>query len=124
MIKKLWLLKLDLFLILLALVGAYLALLTGIERASLTAHVTRVERRIGTFKITDPTLVQIQAVETDNPLEFAWRIYLPANYSTSIVQSFDSAGSTSSWSTNVNPTEFMARVILHESNGLLECYKC
>ncbi len=122
MIKKLWQLKLDLILILFAIVGGYLALQSGMERASFTAHVTRIEKKIGTFKITDPTLIHIQAVETENPLEFAWRVYLPANYFMNLVQSSDTAGATSSWSTNVKPAEFMARVILRESNGLLECY--
>lgn len=122
MINKLWRLKLELILVPFALVGVYLALQSGMERASFTAHVTRIEKKIGTFKITDPKLIHIQAVETENPLEFAWRIYLPANYSMKVVQSCDTAGATTSQSTRVTPTEFIARVMLRESNGLLECY--
>lgn len=112
----------DALLILLTLVGGYFAVQSSRKRASLSDRVAGIEKSIGVFPISDPNLVYVQALETENPLEFAWRIYLPANYKmTRVLQSF-SSGSTSSGGLNTNPTEFIARVIFREKNGMLECF--
>jgi len=55
----------DVSLILLALVGGFLALQSSRQRSSLSSQVDRIEKRIGSFPVSDPKLVHIQALETN-----------------------------------------------------------
>jgi len=95
---------------------------SGWQRTSRSSQVARIEKRIGSFPISDPKLVHIQALETENPKEFAWRIYFPANYKMTLVQRSNSSGSSSSGISFANPTETIFRVRFRENNGLVECF--
>jgi len=106
----------------LTLIGGFLALQSGWQRTSLSSQVGRIERRIGSFPISDPKLVHIQALEPESPMELAWRIYLPANYKMTRVQRTDSSGSTSFGVSLGNPTETIVRVRFRDNNGLVECF--
>ena len=121
-IKSYWRLLIDLSLIVLTLIGGYLAVQSGRQRALLSSQVARIEKRIGSFPISDPRLVHIQAIETENRLEFAWRIYLPANYKMTRVLQLNSSGSSSGEISTAKPFEMIARVFLREENGLVECF--
>ena len=121
-IKSYWRLLLDISLIVLTLVGGFFAVQSGRQRSLLSSQVARIEKRIGTLPISDPRLVHICALETENRLEFKWRIYLPANYKMTRFQQSNSSGSSSGGMHTANPTEMIARVHFREDNGQIECY--
>ena len=95
---------------------------SGQQRASLSSQVARIEKRIGTLPISDPRLVHIRALETENRLEFAWRIYFPANFKMMRVIYSDSSGSGWGRMQISNPKEIIAKVQFRENNGRVECY--
>lgn len=101
------------------LVGLVFAWRSGRERWTLTRELIRIDQTVGELTLTDPTKVHIRAIETGEPLHFAWRVYLPANYRQHIRHKGGSYGS--SWSSN--PAEFIARVrFKEESDGRLQVY--
>ena len=71
---------LDAILLLIALVGGVLAWQTGREQGRLRAKIERLTRTTGDFSITDPSRIHVLALDTGEPLHFAWRVYLPADY--------------------------------------------
>ncbi len=119
---NLWSRSVSLLLLTISLIGGYYAWQSGTERAGLMSQIARIEKRIGSFPIVDPTLVHVLAIETQQPLEFAWRIYLPANFKMTRVQTFNQSGSSSWGSSRSDASEFIARVVLREHNGSLECF--
>jgi hypothetical protein len=119
---NLWTRTVSLLLFTIALIGGYYAWQSGKERAGLLSQIAPIEKRIGSFPIVDPTLVHVQAMETQQPLEFAWRIYLPANFKMTLLQTFNQNGSSSWGGSNTQPSEFIARVVLREHNGSIECF--
>lgn len=110
---------LDFILLLTVLVGGVLAWQTGRERGRLTERHRLLAQVTGDLPIADPTKVYILALDTGEPLHYAWRVYLPRNYRRILT---DGSGSQSSgWSSE--PDEFIARVRIREDNqGQLEHY--
>src|SRR5689334_110913 len=101
---------LDLILLLVILPGGFLAWQSGRQRKRLEDRYERMVRVAGDLAIADPTKVYIRALDMGEPLHFAWRVYLPPNY-TLVVRNLTgngSSGSSTSWS--LNPVEFIARV--------------
>jgi hypothetical protein len=103
--------------------GGFLAWQTGRERSRLEDRYGRMVRVAGDLPIADPTKVYIRAVDTGEPLHYAWRVHLPPNY-TLIVRNRTgdgSSGSSTSWS--LNSVEFIARARLREDEqGLMKIY--
>lgn len=61
----------------------YSAALTYGERCAISALDRQLKPRqatLGELKVVDPAKVYVKALPTENPLDFAWRIYLPKNY--------------------------------------------
>ncbi len=109
---------LDLILLIAALIGGYFAWQTGQERSRLEGQYERLSRKTGDLRITDPLRVHVLALDTGDPLHFAWRVYLPANYQANLQRT---GGSSSSWSSD--PQEFIARVrFLEDEQGVLNVY--
>ena len=106
----------------LILIGGFFALQSGSRRSFLSSQVARIEKRVGLFPISDPKLVHIQALEPENPMEFVWRIYLPANYKMTRVHRTDSSSSSSFGVSFGTPIETIVRVRIREKNGLVECF--
>jgi hypothetical protein len=69
----------DWLLIVAVMIGAVQAWRSGLERARLTERLARLARKAGDLRIADETKVHVQALETEVPLEFAWRVYFPRN---------------------------------------------
>ena len=84
----------DLVLLVVIAAGGVAALQTGRERSRLESTYERLHRKTGDLPIGDPAWVHVRAIETGDPLHFAWRVYFPSNYPKS--SSFGSAGQ--SWS--------------------------
>jgi hypothetical protein len=113
----------DLLLLLAILPGGLLAWQTGRERGRLEARYERMVKIAGDLPIADPTKVYIRALDTGEPLHYAWRVYLPPNY-TLIVRNRagnGNGGSSTSWS--LNSVEFIARVgFRKDEQGLMNVY--
>ena len=62
-------------------IGGVLAWRTGEERSRLTSAYRRLAQITGDFTIADPSKAYFLALDTGEPLHFAWQIYLPPNYS-------------------------------------------
>jgi hypothetical protein len=102
----------------LTLVGLVLAWRTGHERQVLLREYERLLGLVGDLPLTDRDKIQIQAIDTKEPLHFAWRVYLPAK--TEIRATY---GGGSSTSFNSDQREFIARFRIREhSDGSLRAY--
>lgn len=101
-------------------IGAYYAWQTGRERARLQAQYDRLVRVVGSLGQADLTRPQILALETGEPLHFAWRLSVPPRYRVSARS--QSGGGSSSWSGSA--TDVIARVRLREDprSGLIQVY--
>ncbi len=65
-------------LLVVTIVGAYFAWQSSQEKSRLTARYQRLALAAGDFPINDTSLIYVKALETGEPLHFAWRIHLPA----------------------------------------------
>jgi hypothetical protein len=108
----------DLFLIVVLLAVGVWAWSTARERSRLQSEHDRLIQSIGELPISDPAKVQIRAIPTGEPLHFAWRVYLPANYPWTWRTSTGGDSSNSSSTSR----EFIARVRIRETQGKLEVY--
>lgn len=112
----------DLVLAAVVLVGGMLALQAGRERARLAAHRQRLAAAAGELPVDDPNMVYVKALDTGDPLHFAWRIHLPAMATVetrSVIGHGWSGGST--WS--ASPTDFIARVRFRDDEqGVMNVY--
>jgi hypothetical protein len=109
----------DGLLLLLALLGGYWAIQSNTQLSFLSKDVTRMETKVGALEIVDPDKIHILALETDSPLEYAWRIYVPAKYPFGIKEFVGSNFSTGTSSANSKPREFVGRLRLTEKDGCL-----
>jgi len=100
----------DLLLLVALIVGAGFAWQSARERARLTTDFERLVRATGDLPISDPTKAHFRAMETGQPLHFAWRVYLPANYAVKL----RSREGGLSHGVSSSPEEFIARVRLRE----------
>jgi hypothetical protein len=80
------------------------------EQTPLKAEYDRLREISGDLAITDPAQLHFRALRTDDPLHFAWRVYLPANYPLVLRETgggFSSSGVS-------QPHEFIARLRIRE----------
>jgi hypothetical protein len=96
----------ELLLIAAVMVGGVLAWRTGLECARLGAEYARLARVAGDLTITDPTKIHVLAIDTGEPLHYAWRIYLPLNVDRKVFSRFRSMELL----TASKPEEFVMRV--------------
>ena len=112
----------DLVLVAVVLAGGVLAVRAGRERAVLAAHHRRLVAAAGELAVEDPKLVYVKAIETGDPLHFAWRVHLPAAVSLNVRFTMHGNASTESW-TPVAAKDFIARVQLRPTvEGRMEVY--
>ena len=110
---------LDCLLLVVFLIGGYLAWQTGRERSRLSEHYRRLARMAGDLMAADTDKVYIQALDTAEPLHFAWRVHVPPNYNL-IVRSLPRGGTANLQSSD---SDFIARVRLRQSDrGIMEVY--
>ncbi len=111
---------LDGFLLVTLLVGGVLAWQSGRERSRWMEWHARLARATGDLVVADPSLVHFRALETGDPLHFAWRVYFPANYSQ--ILSGSTGGVTRTGSSR-RATEFLARVRFRPDDcGVIQVY--
>ena len=98
---------------LLIVVGAVLLWQSGSDRSLLHAEHSRLKLLTGELIPEDPTKIYIRAIETGDPLDFAWRVYLPPNYQLNIRHTSGSSASGS----NSDAVNSIFRVRLREIDG-------
>jgi hypothetical protein len=112
----------ELVLIVVIAIGGFLAWRTDQERGRLQRAYDRLSRKAGDLEIGDPTRVHVRAIPTGEPLHFAWRVYLPANYPARVHVSTGHSSAHGGGSRS-QPQEFIARVRFREDeNGVLHVY--
>jgi hypothetical protein len=111
----------DGFLLVVVVIGGVLAGQTAWERSRLLRHYARLVQLTSDLPITDASKVHVHALETGEPLHFAWRVYIPANSKQTMATQF--AGGRGSSSLN-GPSEFIARVRFRpDREGRMEVYE-
>ncbi len=112
----------ELLLIAVVLVGGVLAWRTGRERARLGAEYARLAKAAGDLTVADSTKIHILAIETDEPLHYAWRVYLPPNSRRTL---FRGGSGTQSLMTATSQEGRVARVRIRQSaeKGRLQVYQ-
>jgi len=58
---------------------------TGQERAGLEATYARYARKVGELEVGDPSKIHLRSLKTGEPLQFAWRVFLPSTQFLDIV---------------------------------------
>lgn len=102
-----------------AVIGGVLAHRAGMQHQQLLTEFRRLEKKVGHLPIEDPTKVYVRALKTDEELHFAWRVYLPAGFNVR----WQNSGGGSSWSSNSNAGEFIARVRFRQNDrGVLSVF--
>jgi hypothetical protein len=110
---------LDLLLLIALVVGGFLAWQTGRERSRLSHRYDMLVRKAGNSPVSDPSKVCIRAIDTGEPLHFAWHIYFPPNYTQTLQTS--AGGGMTSW--GASSSEFIGRVRFREDEqGDLRVY--
>lgn len=108
----------DYLLLFAAIVGGILALKTGLERLRLRREYERLAQFVSELSITDPDQVHLLALQTKEPLHFAWRIYTPAKYQFVVRDRFGSSSS----SYRAESQESIVRIRFREHQGYLEVH--
>jgi hypothetical protein len=112
----------DLVLLAVVMSGGVLAWRTGNERARLEAQHRRLVAAAGDLPVEDPTLIYLKALDTGDPLHFAWRVHLPANANLKLQSRSVNGWSGGSWSGSA-PMDFIARVRFREDEqGMVNVY--
>ncbi|WP_254510634.1 hypothetical protein [Anatilimnocola floriformis] len=62
------------------IVGACFFCQSSFRRSQLAKEHAQLTRQLGTFDRTSNDKIYLRAVDTGEPLHFAWRMFLPANY--------------------------------------------
>jgi hypothetical protein len=106
-----WIRLLNALLLIAAVIGGVLAYRAAMERQRLLAERARLENKVGSLPIGDPSKVHVRALETGEPLHFAWRVYLPARRNFR----WKCSSGGSSWSAGSRASEFIARVRVREN---------
>ncbi len=113
----------DLTLILAILLSAYRSWQSSQERNRLINSYNHLYKITGAFPIQDPTQLHIVALETTDPLSFAWRFYVPPNDNPEVRTDSGSGYSAFGLNPGSEASEFIARVRLrHTPNGGTQVY--
>ncbi|MGN6544690.1 MAG: hypothetical protein ACTHK7_06555 [Aureliella sp.] len=99
----------DAALLVATIAGAVVAVGTARMLHGLQAEHARLSRMTGELVITDPALLHVQAIETGDPLHFAWRVYAPASQ-LRVFESTGGHGRSTSTNSDSTPREFIARI--------------
>jgi hypothetical protein len=99
-------------------VGAVCLWRSSSEHFQLQAEADRLQALTGNLVPADPTQIYVRAIKTEDPLDFAWRVYFPPGYQ---LQMRHRHGSSSS-SGNTSAINGIARVRLREVDGVMQIY--
>ncbi len=114
----------NIVLVVIALIGVWKSISLQSQTIELKKILQRLKTQFGDLEIGDPALIHIRAIKTNEPLHFAWRVYVPANCkcATSMMSGGSSLGSSGTFSSA--PSHFIARVRLYKNaQGELGIYE-
>ncbi len=104
-------------LVVLLLFGLGSAYMAESGNARLRADYARMYQVGGDLDAPDPTKVYIQTLPGEDPLDFRWRVHVPAKYS------FHLTGPGGGQQTNQSPSDFVVRFRLKQDvAGAITCY--
>ncbi|MFO0904397.1 MAG: hypothetical protein U0939_15440 [Pirellulales bacterium] len=111
-------------LILSILVGAVLAVRSGLRYRRISDQNVHLVRQTGRLQIDDPTRVHMLATPTGEPMHWLWRVYYPVGYSpASGIKTMSGAMTSGGGSPTTTPQEFWLRVRLRETSpGTMQIY--
>jgi hypothetical protein len=97
-------------------VGAFLAIQAGREHRQLRAEHRVLKAEVGLVSVGDPTKLHVAAIETGDPLDFAWQVYLPAKFELRWKAQFGGGASSGSHGGgNTDPFYDLLRVRIRET---------
>jgi hypothetical protein len=108
----------EIVLILIIAIGGAFLLPILMKLYGLQRELDHLTQKTGCLTITDPTKVHIRAIDTGEPLHFAWQAYFPANYSFSYTTNSGSGSNSHGL-----PRETILRVRIREVDGRLMIYQ-
>ena len=109
----------DLLLLVAAIVGGVLAWRSDGECRRLRKEYDRLCQLTGELEIKDPSKVHVKAIDTGEPLHFAWHCYFPPNTK---MQWSTGSGGSSSWSSQA--VQCIVRVRFHkDKSGEMRVYQ-
>jgi len=103
---------LNISLLIAVIVGGIFTYQASRQNRRLEAEFQRLAVKVGDLAVGDPALVYVQALPTDDPLHFRWRVYVPANFNAKWAH-----GGGYSMSTNSDPCEFICMIRLAEDDA-------
>jgi hypothetical protein len=110
---------LDIILLLVIAIGGFLALRSAQEHVQLRQEYTRLVQITGDLPIGDSKKLHLRAIDTRDPMHYAWRVYLPPNFKWEL----RSAAIDSSSSGSTRSRDFIARVRFRiDEQGVLQVY--
>lgn len=113
---------LDGVLIGLTILGSVFFVRVQSQLAELHKAQARIVAAVGEMKIQDPSVAQIKALETNQPWQWAWRVYLPDNSNGTLTYQVGQ-GSSGSLGFASSQQEFIARLSLTQlKDGRLGLY--
>jgi hypothetical protein len=89
------------------------------EHIRLQAEAKRLETLTGDLVPADPTQIYVRAIDTEDPLDFAWRVYFPPGYPLHVRERHGSSFSSG----NSNAIHGIVRVRLREVDGVMQTYR-
>lgn len=100
----------DAALLVATIAGGCMAVSTARKLHGLQREDARLTGAIGELPVTDPAQLHIQAIDTGEPLHYAWHVYAPAGKMTLFV--FDNGGSNVSqmFDSNLKPRECIGHI--------------
>ena len=109
----------DWFLIAMVVGGGVMAWRTGRERSRLTARHERLVKSTGELSIKDASKIYVLALDTGEPLHFAWHFYFPPNCKQRLSYRFGNQPQ----SLSLPQADFIGRVRLRQDDdGTMQLY--
>jgi hypothetical protein len=105
-------------LLLTALVGVYFAIRAGSQMRQLRAEYGLLAAEVGSLDVqpVNDDKLHLVAIKTDDPLDFAWQIYVPGGFNLRWTERVGSGSSGSSGSTTTDPYFDLVRVRLRQQS--------
>jgi hypothetical protein len=106
-------------LLLTALVGVYFAIRAGSQMRELRAEHRLLAVELGSLDVQpeNDDKLHLVAIKTDDPLDFAWQIYVPGGFRLKFTEKVGSGSSGSSGSSTSDPYFDLVRVRLRKQPG-------
>ncbi|MCC6511078.1 MAG: hypothetical protein IT423_18395 [Pirellulaceae bacterium] len=106
---------LDILLILATVIGAITLARSSLTLQSLKKEQARIDQAVGHLEITDKTKIHIVAIDSGDPWQWAWRVYLPSFVTGSVITQNGTGSSSHGFGSG--PQEFVARCSLTQTQS-------